>query len=112
MGDEKFQSCIDTCLECANQCDYCILECLKEENIKVLVQCIRLNRECAQMCLNTARTMTLGSEHYWDVCKVCADYCDRCVIECEKRTYMDCCRLCVEICKRCADECRKIKVSA
>jgi hypothetical protein len=108
MNDLKKESCIEACLECATQCDYCASECLREENVKMLAGCIQLDRECAQMCLNTARTMTLGSEHYGDVCKVCADYCDRCALECEKHAHMEHCRLCAEICRRCAEECRKM----
>jgi hypothetical protein len=105
MSHEKFQYCIDTCLECAIQCDHCASECLKESEVKMLTKCIQLERECAEMCFSTARMMTLGSEHSGDICQVCAAYCTRCAEECEKHAHMEHCKLCAEACRKCAEDC-------
>lgn len=108
MSHQKFQSYIDTCLECATQCDHCASECLKEQNVQMLTRCIQLERECAEFCFSTARIMTLGSEHSGDVCRVCAEYCKRCAEECEKHAHMEHCRICAEACHRCAEECERM----
>jgi hypothetical protein len=108
MSHEKFQSCIDACIECATQCDHCTSECLKEDDVKMLSRCIQLERECSQMCLNAAKIMMLGSEHSGDECATCAEYCDRCAEECEKHSHMEHCKKCAEACRKCAKECRVI----
>lgn len=92
MSHEKFQSCIDTCLDCATQCDHCDSECLKETDVKMLAKCIQLERECAEICFSAARMMALGSEHSGDVCNVCAEYSTRCAEECEKHTHLEHCK--------------------
>ncbi|HVD96597.1 MAG TPA: four-helix bundle copper-binding protein [Cytophagaceae bacterium] len=108
MSHEKYQSCIDACLECATLCDHCASECLKESDLPMLTRCIQLDRECAEMCFSAARIMTLGSEYAGDLCAVCADFCLRCAEECGKHSHMDHCRNCAETCLRCAEECQKM----
>ncbi len=105
MRQEKYQSCISICLESATVCNLAAFECMKELEVKLLSRCVQLQRECAEMCLSTARILTLGSAHARDVCIVCADYCMRCALECEKHMHIDYCRRCAEICRRCMEEC-------
>lgn len=108
MSHEKFQSCIDTCLECAVECDHCASECLKESDVKMLTTCIQLERECAEMCYSAARMMALGSEHATGVCKLCAELCNRCAYECAKHSHMEHCKNCAETCRKCAKECEEM----
>lgn len=42
LQNKKYQSCIDACFECAESCDLCTTSCLKEQDVKMLIQCIHL----------------------------------------------------------------------
>lgn len=108
MSHEKFQTCIDLCLECAVECDHCASSCLKETEVQMLAKCIQLDRECAEMCYSAARIMTLGSTHAGEICKICVEFCQRCAGECERHTHMEHCRKCADACRNCAEECERM----
>lgn len=110
MSHEKFQSCIDACIACAIECEHCVSACLNEEDVKMLIRCIELERECASVCRSAAELMSLGGQHAASLCHVCAEICDACAEECEKHTEhgMEHCRACAEECRRCAEECRSM----
>ena len=45
MTQQQYQQCIDACLECMNACNVCYISSLKEYDLAMLRDCIRLNRE-------------------------------------------------------------------
>lgn len=47
-----YEECIRACLECMEACNTCYDACLKEENLKMLATCIRIDRECADICVD------------------------------------------------------------
>ena len=106
MSHEEYQSCIEACYECATECFHCENACLEEKNAKELVQCIRLNRDCADVCLLAAKIMSSGSSFANEICGLCASVCDSCAEECEKHSHMEHCKKCAEACRKCAEECR------
>ncbi len=108
MSYQKYQECIDACLECAMQCEQCATACLQEDNIKMMLKCIQLDRDCADICINTARLLARGSEHGVHLMRECAEVCEKCAEECEKYDYIDHCKMCAEACRRCAEECRSM----
>ena len=63
MSTERFLYCIDACIACAIACEHCASECLKEEDLKMMVRCIELDRECASVCRSTAELMSMGGPH-------------------------------------------------
>jgi len=95
---------MDACLACAVECNHCTTECLQEDNIKALVQCIQLNRQCAAVCFSAAQLMSIGGEHAAHLCKECAEICDACAVECEKHSNEHC-KKCAEACRKCEEEC-------
>src|SRR5207248_2223137 len=108
MSHEKFQSCIDACYECATECKHCENTCLDEKDVKKLVHCIKLNSDCATMCVLSAKMMAGGSEFANRLCILCAEVCDACADECEKHAHMDHCRNCAKVCRSCAKKCREM----
>lgn len=104
---DQWQSCIEACVECWLACEMCSDACLDEEPIEPLVRCIRLDRECAEMCQAAARAMVRGSDEAPAICELCATLCDRCAEECERHEHGHC-RACAEACRRCAEECRRM----
>jgi hypothetical protein len=108
MSHEKFQVCIDACIACAIECEHCATSCLNEDDVKMLIRCITLDRECATICRSTAALMSIGGEHAAGICHVCAEICEVCAEECEKHSHMEHCKNCADECRRCAEECRTI----
>jgi hypothetical protein len=109
MSHEKFQSCIQACLDCAVACDHCADACLQEDNVKMMARCIALDRDCAKICYLAASYMASNSAFAHQICALCAEICDACGAECEKHAQMhDHCRECAEACRKCAEECRRM----
>ena len=67
MSYEKNRLLIQTLRECVEACNYCFQACLKEENVKMMVECIRLDRECADMCAFLERELTIDSSFAHDL---------------------------------------------
>jgi hypothetical protein len=80
---------------------------LDEKNVKAMAECIRLDRDCSQICWTAAAFMSRGSQFAHEVCRTCADICDACGTECEKHD-ADHCQRCAQACRECADECRRM----
>lgn len=109
MSHEEFQSCIDACLQCATDCIHCENACLDEKNVNDLVRCIRLDRECADICLLTAKMLAGNTEFSKEISMMCANICEACAEECQNHAqHMDHCRICAESCSKCAEECKAI----
>ena len=41
MDFGKYENCIEACHVCAAYCDKCATECLKEDDVKMMAECIR-----------------------------------------------------------------------
>lgn len=107
MDQERIASCIEACNECAEACDYCADACLDEEDVADLVDCIRLNRDCADLCRLVATLLARGSSFTPSIVRACADACDACARECDEHP-LEHCRACAEACRDCADEFRRM----
>ena len=108
--DQKFKNCIEACLACAVACNNCATECLNEDDVKMLIKCIQLDRQCSVICFATANMMSIGGEHASHLCAECAEICNACAEECDKHAAMgmDHCRICAEACRKCATACEAI----
>src|SRR4051794_27548040 len=84
MSHEKYEECIDACNTCVEACEHCATACLQEENVKMMVHCIELDRSCADVCSFAVREMSRGSQFASQICELCADICDACGEECAK----------------------------
>lgn len=107
--NERYHACLEACIECLVACETCADGCLQEENVRILVRCIQLDRDCADACNAAARAMARGGPLSSELCRSCAAACDACAHECERHAeHHDHCRVCAEVCRRCADECRRM----
>lgn len=107
MTRDQYRSCIDACVQCAQECEHCANSCLGEHEVGSMTECIRLDRDCAALCWMAASLMSRGSQFAHDLCRLCAEVCDACAAECEKHEAEHCQR-CAEACRRCAEECRQM----
>lgn len=102
----RLAACVDACFECAQSCTACAGACMGEPMIGSLEQCVRLNEDCADFCIATARvTSRLGrgvsAALGRTLALACAAACAACAVECEKHAKMhEHCRVCAEACRR------------
>nr|WP_285853319.1 four-helix bundle copper-binding protein [Sporosarcina luteola] len=102
----KYAETLKVILECLEECNTCFDACLKEEDVKMMADCIRLDRECADVCAFAAQAITRNSPFTNQILELCADVCDRCAEECAKHDE-DHCKRCAESCRKCAEACRQ-----
>jgi hypothetical protein len=105
--------CITACYSCAEACNACADACLGEEMVKHQVPCIRLDIDCADICLATARIVSrltaTNKELAGAQLRACATACRLCAEECEKHApKMAHCRICAGACRRCERACEAL----
>lgn len=108
LQNVKYQSCIETCFECTESCEYCATCDLREQDVKMLAKWIQSNRDCANICLTAVTFMSRDSDYSKQICKICAEICEACAKECEQHRDMDHCQKCAQVCRNCAEECRRM----
>jgi len=74
----------------------------------MMARCIRLDRECADICSLAAKAMQSNSPLVKEICLLCADICEKCGEECKKHSHHEHCLQCAESCFKCAEFCRKM----
>ena len=111
MPTSAHQACIDACIRCAQACENCHDACLQEKDVAKMAECIRLDKDCSEICWTAAAFMSRGSRFMQDLCRVCAEICEACGAECRKHK-MDHCQQCADACDRCAEECRRMAGAA
>lgn len=90
-------------------CKSCANEDLKEQDVEVLARCIKLNHDCAAVCILAMQAMASDSEFVKQICKLCAEICTTCANECDKHEHIEHCKMCAEACRKCTLECIKIR---
>lgn len=111
FANDALIQCIEACFDCAQSCDACADACLGEQQIDMLRRCIRLNQDCADVCIATGRM--LSRQQHADVSLVraqldaCLLACQSCGDECAKHAQRhEHCRVCAEACRTCARACQ------
>jgi hypothetical protein len=102
--------CIEECYDCAQACTACADACLGEKDVAKLTQCIRLNLDCADVCVVTgavaSRRTGANEEVIAQLLTACETACRLCGEECERHAGMHAhCRVCAEACRRCERAC-------
>ena len=107
MTHEQYQSVIESLHECMVACNHCYDACLKEDDVKMMVECIRLDRECADICAYFEQAIGRGTSFISELAKVCAKICEACGNECKKHNHEHC-QKCADACFNCAETCRSL----
>lgn len=102
--------CIEECYDCAQACTTCADACLGEDTVQQPIQCIRLNLDCADVCVATgslaSRRSGSDEQILRQMLSVCAAACRVCGDECEKHAdHHEHCRVCAEACRNCEQAC-------
>lgn len=93
--------------DCVKQCNHCATACLEENKAAMLIHCIRLDWDCADICELTVAFISRSSENKIPLIEHCVRVCERCAVECEKHAAqgMDHCRDCANSCRSCMAAC-------
>lgn len=104
MKDANTNELLRTLMKCIAACENCATECLNEDDPRHLAECIRLDRDCADICALTARLVARSSAQAGAMLQLCAQVCKACEAECRKHDH-DHCRKCAEACQECHRQC-------
>lgn len=99
--ETKIRDLIDRLAICQAKCNYCLNACLHEEDVKMMTKCIKLDKDCAEICSLTLSLFASDSDFKNDIVKLCIDACEKCGEECGKHDYEHC-QHCAEACRKCA----------
>lgn len=111
--DGPLSDAIDALYACAQACTACADACLGEEMLANLRRCITLDLTCADICLATGAALSRQTEadgvplrHLLEacieVCRVCAEECDR------HADMHEHCQVCAGACRACEEKCRAV----
>ncbi len=103
MRNEKLIQALGNCI---NHCNYCADACLDEDNVKMMVDCIRTDRVCAETCAALSQILATGHKDVKGLVEYCIEICNACAEECEKHDHSHC-RECAKACRNCAQACEE-----
>jgi hypothetical protein len=106
-------ACVKACYGCSESCTLCADACLGEGQLDELRRCMRLDLDCAAICLATGQVVARQTEPDNNMlrsqleacataCRICAEECDR---HASKHQH---CRLCAESCRLCERACNDL----
>lgn len=113
---QEAKDCMAACLQTAQACNLCGDDMIGMEthgDSKLMAKCIRLCRDCSEICLLAAHWMGRMAVLSNQLCRVCADVCDLCAEACEAHApHHALCGPTAKECRRCADLCRRMAGAA
>ena len=93
---------------CADACNRCTTACLEEDDVKMMVNCIKIDIDCAAICTITASLLSRNSPHGKHVLRECIEVCTACANECLKHAHMQHCKDCADACNTCINACKTL----
>ena len=110
FADDALARCIEECFACAQACTACADACLAEADPRPLARCIRLNLDCADVCVTAGRMLSRQLQPELELVRrqieLCALACRACGDECDQHAATHAhCRVCKEACRRCEQAC-------
>lgn len=105
--ETKMKTFIEKTVNCQVACNRCFDACLEEDNVKMMAECIRLDRECADICGIAVDFATRKGTITEELLNACIKSCEACAEECEKHDH-DHCKVCAKACRECAESCRAL----
>jgi len=104
MKSERTNELEHVLIKCITSCEACATACLQEDDVKMMARCIMLDRDCADICMLTAKFVARNSDHAKHVMRECIEICRKCEEECKKHE-AEHCKHCAAICRECAEAC-------
>lgn len=106
--DAELQQCIDECIKCGSVCTTTASYCLEQGGQHADAAHVTSLLDCAEICRTSADFMLRGSHLHGSTCAVCAEVCRACAESCDRMGDDDVMRRCAEACRRCAESCEQM----
>lgn len=103
----QYRPYIEACVEAMNACNLSYVSNLKQYNLETLGDCIRVNRDCAEICSFTVQALSQGNAFSKQLAELCAKACEACINECSRHQQTHC-QECVAACRKCAEMCYEL----
>jgi hypothetical protein len=103
--NKAVEGLVSQVLACQKACQICFDACLKEDHVAMMAECIRTDRECADICGLVVDFSYRESNLFPDLVAVCARACEVCATECEQHDH-DHCQQCAKACRECEAACK------
>ena len=105
--------CVEACVICATTCTACADACLAEKEVTHLLDCIRTNLDCAEICQATGNMLVRQTGSVWQQLyrqvETCQLACNVCGPVCESHADMhEHCRICADVCRDCVRACTRL----
>jgi hypothetical protein len=107
MESQKFQEVLQDLLDCSVSCERCVIDCISGSYPQKMETCIRLARDCKDVCGLQAKYLSRNSPIARHLMIVCEDLCRLCAEECSKHPQLKECSDCYKACIKCAETCKK-----
>lgn len=112
-ANDAYSKCIEACLACTIVCTVCADSCLSGGADAAMVDCVRTDLDCADLCAATARIVARqsgsGAATIRAAVEACAAVCRACAEECRSHADQhEHCKACAEACERCAEACEAL----
>lgn len=104
MENNNYQGLIQKIMDCVLACEHCATACLAEPEVQKMVPCIKLDRDCADICTLAARLLQRNSVIARQYLLLCEEICRLCGDECARHE-TEHCQKCAEACHTCAEAC-------
>ena len=111
QGGDGYDALIRHASECAAACETCVARSIEHAagGMAEMAACIRLSRECAELCRAVIVLATARSSRLPDLARICAAACDECAAQCQAHAaHEPACARCAETCPHCAEACRAV----
>lgn len=105
MAHQENQDLLNKLSNCLAACEHCADACLTEEDPGAMADCIKSDRDCAELCALAIKFVARDSALASKVVELCAEACSTCAEECAKHDH-DHCQKCAEACRKCEKACR------
>jgi hypothetical protein len=106
MENHDHSAIIQKLLNCVAASENCATACLSEDDVQMMTDCIRLDRDCADICALAARLLQRDSVIAHQYLVLCEEISRLCAAECGKHNH-DHCRQCAQACLVCAEACHE-----
>lgn len=112
VSSKEATECVRACHDCEVACSACADACLSEPDVNSLIDCIRVNWDCSEICGTVARVLSRRGSASADLDSLihaALDVTRRCEKECRHHASShEHCRLCAEACHACVDKCDRL----
>lgn len=110
---QALTECIQAAMDCHQSCVTCADACLAGPKVEQMRHCIRLNQDCADICVASIHVMSRMTEPDWTVMRAQVESllqaCRSNAAECEKHAdQQQHCAVCAESCRRCEQACMRM----